>query len=355
MIRLAGRASPALAVLALALALAPPALGAPKKKKAAATPAATTAAPAATPAPATPAPGTPAAAPATPPEEVPPAFDPELEGKQDNDDPNKPDALTIAEPPPEVVYAEPVRKVSFTKAEYPIEITDRPLSLPRSMGEIALDLPFFVQGDVKAIAQVLRGAYGVTNRWEIGLTYAPGVAILDPESKYQSGKAFSIDGRWQVLPDWVAIQASLAFQVSDPFAMALGLGAPFRLRLGDKIRIVGGHDLLRFKIAKFPVDPANPAANAAASAGLAVNIDPAEVNLAINLAAQYQHKPNLMFFFTFDNFFPDLTVDDHPVSTFLGVTWSKSNRFDVGARVGAYRLDEVGDSLGATVSLALRL
>lgn len=341
MIRLVGRVAPALAVVfagVMTLGLAVPARAATPKKKPA------DAAPAAAP-----------AAPAAPAEEAPPPFDPEAESKLDNDDPSKADALTIAEPEPEVVSTEPARKVAFSKAEYPIEITDRPLSLPKNMGELALDVPFFVVGDTKFMSQILRGAYGIHERWEIGLTYGIGLWRLDPNSKYEAGKAFSLDGRWQVIPDWIAIQASLAFQVSDPFAMGLGLGAPFRLRIGDQFRIVGGQDLLRFKIVKFPVDAARPFDNLAASQGLLVNVDTAEVNLAVNLAFQYQHKPNLMFFFTFDNYFPNLTVDDHPVSTFLGAAWSKSNRFDVVGRFGAYRLDEAADSLGATLTLALRL
>lgn len=351
MIRLAGRAVPALACLLLTVSAAD---AAPKKKKKADAAAAKPAEAAAPSAPDAAAPADPAA---PPPEEMTPAPDPEADAKVDNDNPNKPDALTIAEPPPDVTIVEPERKVMFSKTEYPIAVTDRPLTLPRNMGEIALDAPFFIfnGGDAKAFTQILHAGFGVTNRYELGLTYAVGLELIDPQSKFEAGKAFSIDGKWTAIPDWLAVQASLGFQVSDPFAMSLGLGAPFRLRVGEKVRIVGLYDMLRVKLVKYPVDPLRPAENIAASQGLAVSVDPAEANLALNFAAQYQHKPNLMFYFSFDNYFPDLKVDDHPVSTFLGLVWSKSARFDLGARVGALRLDEAADSLSVAVSLAFRL
>ena len=349
MIRLAGRAVPALACLLLTISAAD---AAPKKKKKADAPAAEVKPAAATPDAAKPA--DPAAA---PPEEMTPAPDPEADAKVDNDNPNKPDALTIAEPEPDVTIVEPPRKVVFSKAEYPLQVTDRPLTLPKNMGEISLDAPFFIfdGGDAKAFTQILRGAFGITNRYELGLTYAVGLELIDPKSKFETGKAFSIDGKWTAIPDWLAVQVSLGFQVSDPFAMSLGLGAPFRLRVGEKIRIVGLYDMVRIKLVKYPVDPLRPADNIAASQGLAFNVDPAEVNLALNFAAQYQHKPNLMLYLTFDNYFFDLKVDDHPVSSFVGLVWSKSSRFDLGARLGALRLDEAADSLSVAVSLAFRL
>jgi hypothetical protein len=278
-----------------------------------------------------------------------------------NDDPNDPDAMTTRPDPDETaIKAEVQAKVRFTKADYPIEAIMRPLTLVEGMAEVGLDIPFVSYGlpadeTGRAFTQVLRAGYGVTEDIQIGLTYNFGLQQVAPESHYEAGKAFSVDALYNLIPGWLALQVSLPFYV-DPFAMSLTLGAPFRLKLHEKIAIIGGQNLLQIKFVKFPVDPENPAYNVGTVAGIdAAGQGEPDGNFNLLFGALFQAKPNLALSLMVGTLFFDFKSEDAPFPLWLDLRWSKSPIFDFGARAGTQAMDDFGNRIFVTVYTAYRI
>jgi len=262
-----------------------------------------------------------------------------------NDNPDEPDAATTN------LGDEPATRVArkrgrYTKKNYPLELIKRPLTLARRQAEITFDVPFVF--DAKTLTQVLRADYGVTQDFQLGLTYSFGLETLSP-SHFEAGKAFSLDCGYTIVPGWLSVVGRLPMYV-DPFAMGVTLGVPFRVPLVGKWALHGGHDLVAVRIHRFPVDAADPAYNLGALAATRPGFgkEP-DANLNINFGAIYQAKPNVGVYGTMAYRFPDLSTDDQPISLFVGATWAKSRKLDFGARAGCGRLDDVG----ATFTLAL--
>src|SRR5215470_1885577 len=105
-----------------------------------------------------------AAAQETQPAEAQPQIIPDEEGPIP--DPNVPDVAR--RPPPRVASAPTAR---WTKANYPTEIVKRPLTLAAEQAQVSLDMPFVAGDGHPTLTQVLRAGFGVTQDFEIGLTY----------------------------------------------------------------------------------------------------------------------------------------------------------------------------------------
>lgn len=242
--------------------------------------------------------------------------------------------------------------VRYTKETFPLAWVARPLTLPADMIELSLDVPAAVLADAPYLTQILRGAFGVTRDLQIGLTYGFGLQVIDP-AEYEAGKAFSVDAAYTIFPQRLAIAASVPFYV-DPFASGISLGAPFQLRIGDRWQVSGGQDLLQFRFAKFPPNPADPAYNVGQVEAQVVGAREPIGNLNLKLRGAYQARTNLVVFLDWGFHWLDFEGDDKPVSMFLGGLWSSSNRMDVGGRIGLSRVDE-GDSLTVGLFAAYRL
>lgn len=300
----------------------------------------------------------PAGDPASPTEGIGTAEDPMSEEDDDAatyDNPDDPNAVTTDDLDGTAKKKKAPRP---TKQTYPIEAIERPLTLTAGQAEVSLEIPLQSLGsDGRSATQILRGAYGVTQDIQIGVSYGFGLELLSPadgQKAYEPGKAFSLDGAYAVLPGKLAATLSIPFY-ADPFAMSVTLGAPFRIGLTDKLAIVGGENLLQLAVVKMPVDVANPGLNVATVLAAENSIPEPAGHLNINFGVLYQHKPNLAVTARFGMFFPDFGDLTEAYSLSCGVLWSKSNRIDVGGRLGTADIDEFGETFFLSLFAAYRL
>jgi hypothetical protein len=268
----------------------------------------------------------------------------------------------VPDDPMSLVPREPVAReppLRFTKRDYPQELVRRPMTLAAQQAEVSLDVPYSGNDGDPALTQVLRAGFGLTVDLQLGVTYSVGLERLDApdgEDAFEVGKAFSVDAAYTIIPAYLAAEVRLAFYADpDLFGMGVILGLPYKIRLGgDRFMIYGGVDLVRIRIKELAVDPANPAANLAI-----INRPPSSSapvgGASLVTGVAFQARRDTAIYGTFGIDWPDFDADDQPVSLFVGATFSPSARFDLGARVGFHRLDDVGDWFGAAVYAALRL
>lgn len=244
-----------------------------------------------------------------------------------------------------------VKKARPTKATYPMAIIERPLTLTETQIEVTFEMPVLV-GPVGADAQmtqVLRGAYGITQDIQVGLSYGFGLEQLGPND-FEPGKAFSVDGGYAVVPGILAATISLPFYV-DPFAWSVTLGAPFRLKVSDKVAFVGGQELLQIKLVEMPVSVSDPGQNIGQLAAIATSQPAPAGHLNLQLGVLYQHKPNLALSAQMGYFLTDFSSDEQMIPVTLGIIWSKDNKLDLGGRAGVNTLESGDDRFAGIVSL----
>ena len=249
------------------------------KKKKAATPAAATtpdASPASSPsttpaaaakpaaagaaAPLAPADGAPAGAPAPAPDEPPPSAD-SFAGVNENPDapkvPVDPDA-----PKAVVVVKRPTG--------YPIEEALRPITLPKYTSEVSLGISETLNPSITNAT--LRGRFGLTNQWQLGITYNVGglfdngcatSAGCTSKITFNTGKSFGVDVTY-LLTDWVGVSATVPVYV-DPFAIGLDLGAPLKFTFGDKFAVGGLNDFVDIRLHSFVPSLTDQSVNSASA------------------------------------------------------------------------------------------
>jgi hypothetical protein len=288
-----------------------------------------------------------------------PAEDPNVpERPESEDQPDDPDAETTNLDKGTTVE----KKQRPTKATYPLELTWRPLTLTAGQAEISLDSPVAPFADAPTGAtQVLRFAYGITQDIQIGVTYGAGAERLkkrdapSDDKGFEPGLAMSIDGAYTILPDHLAVTLSLPIYF-QPFTVSATIGAPFRLRLGKKLALYGGHDLVRIAMNGWPIDVASAEYNLGQVANDTPGgetLDRGQLNL--NFGAQIQLKPAFALVAETGFHFIDFGDADRPMSAFVGGLWSAKNaKLDLGGRLGFGRLDEK-DSLFLALFVAYRI
>jgi hypothetical protein len=239
----------------------------------------------------------------------------------------------------------------YTKADYPLEVIRRPMTLAEGQLQVGLDVPFVIGGP--SLTQVLRGSYGIDQDLEIGLTYGFGLTVLSPTS-YEAGKAFSLDGAYTVVPGILAAQLRLGFN-AQPFALGVSAGAPFRFTIGGRWAVFGGHDLVQVRVVKFPVDAGDPAYNVGTIAWLDAGGSEPVANVNVNLGGLYQARPDVAVYMTFGTVYRHRFTKSaaHPI--FVGATWARSQVFDLGARVGIGDASAAGDTFTFALYGAYRL
>jgi hypothetical protein len=295
------------------------------------------------------------------------ATDPNVDESGDhsvNDDPNQADAETTKDENPTATVA---KKARATKATFPVELTQRPMTLPENTAEIAVDAPIYFGGTVDGAptdaptlggraTQVLHAAYGVTQDIQVGVSYGFGSERFSPpagQNGYEAGKAFSVDGAYTILPDHLAVQVNLPFY-ADPFATSIVVGVPFRVNVNDKLALVGGQDLIEVAFNKWPVRTWDTEFNLDEATRDKPGQEPFSAGAVnVQFGAQVQVKKNVAITGWTRLHFEDFNGDDLPVPLYLGVMWSKWN-VDLGARLGFARLDEA-ESFGLGLSAAYRL
>ncbi len=280
-----------------------------------------------------------------------------------NDDPSAADAETTKDDASTTSVA---KKARTTKATYPVELVNRPMTLTQNTAEIAIDAPMFFGGSVDAAettapslgaraTQVLHAAYGVTQDLQVGVSYGFGTERLSPPmgvKGFEAGKAFSVDSAYTIVPDHLAVSLSLPFY-ADPFAMSITIGAPFKVNVTDEFALVGGQDLVEISTNKWPVRTSDPEFNLDEISHEAVDVPYSTGAVNVQFGGIVQLKKNVAIFGGTRLHFEDFKGDDLPVPLFLGLTWSKWN-LDLGGRLGFARLDESG-SFGIALSAAYRL
>ncbi|HLU69091.1 MAG TPA: hypothetical protein VKZ63_22570 [Kofleriaceae bacterium] len=240
-------------------------------------------------------------------------------------------------------------------AEYPIEVVKRPITLPRRMTEVTLAMPNRFNSYVQDF--VLGARHGITDKIQAGLRYGAGsFAAIGGESEFFAGKGFAIDAHYQVFP-WLAAQLSVPMWM-DPFAIGVSLGAPVQFTFFDKLRIYGGNDLVAFKISRFlpAVDSAfaNEALTLLDETGSDAAIPDGEINF--NGGAVYQLQPNMAVDARLGIKWVDFeSSSDSPTLFDLGLTYSTSNKIDVGGRLGFADLNNAGESFGIYLVAGYRI
>ena len=135
---------------------------------------------------------------------------------------------------------------------YPIEQSQRPITLPANMAELSIG-PHF-QVNPYAGTDALRARYGITKQVQLGLTYVMGGVYDDPITTkraygFHVGKAAGLDVT-VLLTNWLAVRAGVPVYF-DPFAASFAAGAPMKFILSDKLAIGGFEDVVNIRVQKF--------------------------------------------------------------------------------------------------------
>jgi hypothetical protein len=271
-------------------------------------------------------------------------------------DPNVPDNL-LSRLPRERGAAQPTHR--YDKGDYPVELVKRPLTLAGEQLQVSLDIPFVSHDGKPTLTQVLRGAFGITRDLQVGLTYAFGLQRLSPDTGqdgYTASKAFSVDTAVTIFPQILAAELSFAFLAEpDQFGMAIGIGLPFKLELGDRWALFAGKNLVRFKVRGLPVDPADPEANQAELDLIGRGSPTTDGIIKLDLGAAFQARPEVAVFGTFGVAWPDFSTDRQPFSLFFGASYTAARRWDFGGRIGFHDLAHTGESFGLALFAAVRI
>lgn len=289
-------------------------------------------------------------------EDSPPA---DMEGRDEN-----PDNPRGTEPDKVSVVAGPV---ATKPSGYPIELSQRPITLPANMAEVSI-APHF-QASPYAGADALRARYGITPKIQLGLTYVMGGVYDEPATptdkdyKFHPGKAGGLDVT-VLLQNWVGVKVGLPMYL-DPFAMGLSLGAPLKFHIGDKLSIGGMDDLLNIALpvgAKFAPSFYQELFNARAADHDETMSTQSAGTLRFSGYAQYQQKPNLAIIgdaaLEFEDFSTNRGATGYGGATTSlhgGILFSPKKFLDVGGTLGFDDLSQMPDSFALRGMLAVRI
>jgi hypothetical protein len=230
----------------------------------------------------------------------------------------------------------------YTRYDYPMELTLRPLTLAAGQVEGTLRLDFQLD-DLKQLAPVLSARYGVTVDLEAGLTYAPVSVYMAPvsgQSATEVGKAVAPGVRYTILVDKLAAEVKLPMYFGSDFGMGVSVGLPFLLPATKGLVFFGGQDLLVVKLMGFIPSAEQPSLNAAELIRINVNgLKARAADLNVNLGVAYQAKPNLVLVGEMGYHLPDMDTNDTAISAYGTVMWSRDRALDAGLRIGLDSLD----------------
>jgi hypothetical protein len=254
-----------------------------------------------------------------------------------------PDAPKMGDETP----ADPTGAPAPRSTSYPIEETQRPLTLPTNTSEVSLGVSTTVEhADAEA---TLRLRYGITKQAQVGLLYNIGGVFPDasvpPKTKFNTGKALGVEGTF-LITDWVAARLRVPMYM-QPFGIGLELGAPMKFHIGDQLAIVALDDLVRIKLHAFAPSLDHERQNVADVDLFNTNSHTSKGDLQFSGGVLYQQSPKLVVGGTLGMIFPDFASTGlvYPLQGLI--QYSPSRRLDLGARAGF-------DSLAASNSFTLR-
>ena len=250
-------------------------------------------------------------------------------------------------------------------AGYPLEQSQRPITLPANMAELSIG-PHF-QASPYAGADALRARYGITKQIQLGLTYVMGGVYDDPvsskkEYKFHVGKAAGLDVT-VLLTNWLAVRGGIPVYF-DPFAASFAAGAPMKFILSEKMAIGGMDDVLNVRIKRFPPSFYQEAYNAAGAANDMNNTEQSRGRLRFSGYVEYQQNPKMALLGKI-GIETDLgaggggaagtsTPSDTVSFIRAGVQYSPKKYLDVGGTIGFDDLSKLG-SFGLAGILAVRI
>lgn len=241
---------------------------------------------------------------------------------------------------------------------YPITEVLRPLTLPDFTSEIRLEALFYPLSPIDAEFG-LRARYGITRQLQIGVGYGIGGFYDDGKRdkvRFNTGKAVALDVSYLVA-DWIAPRLSIPMYV-DPFAIGLVLGAPVKFRFGDRFALVGGEEIVGFKLldGKFLPNLRSEKANEAAVDQIeGSNTIQSDGFFRIDGGVLYQLAPDLVVSGRFGLTLDDFSGDDAPTSLRALVQFTPTRSVDIVGEAGWDRLDENRGSLHLSAALAVRI
>jgi hypothetical protein len=288
-------------------------------------------------------------------EDAPPS---DMEGRDENPDaPRTGDEPTGPTPGPAPV---------IKKSGYPIELVDRPITLPQNMGEVSIGPHITV--DPFTFSDALQFRFGVTRQIQIGVAYVyGGVYDADPldamdDTKFHAGKAGMLDVTY-LLQNWIGIRVGVPVYL-DPFAMSFNAGAPMRFKLHDKVQVGGLEDVVNITLYEFPPSIYNESLNGLGALNKMSGTGQSRGRLRFSGYAVYQQSMKLALIgrIGLDR---DLgaggggaagTSVVNETQTFLraGLQFSPNRNLDVGGSVGFDDL-ATADSFGVAAFFAVRI
>lgn len=288
-------------------------------------------------------------------EEAPPS---DMEGTSED-----PDAPRGGENETSVTTVAPPTTTS--KSGYPIEESQRPITLPENMAEISLSPHFmaspYIGGDT------LRARYGITRQVQLGIAYVIGGVYDDPATPGTSKKGFHV-GKTAgleltvLIKKWLGVKAGVPVYF-DPLAVSFMAGAPMRF-IFEKFTLGGLDDVLNIRITKFAPRFDYEAYNQAAAFALDSNTEQSRGFIRVGGYGIYQQSQKLALMGRVGIDF-NLgsgggsgagTASASETQTYLkgGVQLTPKRFLDVGILAGFEDLSRAG-SFGLTGILAVRI
>lgn len=254
------------------------------------------------------------------------------------------------------------------KSGYPIEESQRPITLPQNMSEISIAPHFMASPYIGGDA--LRARYGITPQVQLGLSYVFAGVYDDPstvaeKTAFHVGKTGGVDVT-VLLTKWLGVKVGVPVYF-DPVAVSVTAGAPMKF-VFDKFAIGGFDDVLNIRITKFAPRYDYEYFNHVAAYGVSDgrNTEQSRGFLRFSGFGVYQQKPNLALI---GRIGVDAslgagggggggggTASVNETTTFVkaGVQLSPKKFVDVGLMAGFEDLSRAG-SFGLTGILAVRI
>jgi hypothetical protein len=251
-------------------------------------------------------------------------------------------------------------------AGYPLEQSQRPITLPANMAEVSIG-PHF-QVNPYAGTDALRARYGITKQIQFGLTYVMGGVYDQPTTNmkrdygFHVGKAAGVDVT-VLLTNWLAVRGGVPVYF-DPFAVSFAAGAPMKFILNEKLAIGGLEDVMNIRIKRFPPSFYQELFNAQGAANEINGSQQSRGRLRFSGFVEYQQNPKMALLGRV-GLETDLgagssgaagTATASDTVTFIraGVQYSPKKYLDVGGTLGFDDLSKAG-SFGLAGILAVRI